>query len=817
MNQLFRLGIASTLVLLAASLQALLAHGIDHGSSLLPMLAPAASRVQAQTQTGSSAASMSVASTYRAVLDRYCVTCHNERLRTGNLALDTISLEDVSAGAATWENVVQKLRSRAMPPAGRPRPDDATYQAFAVWLETALDRGAAAARNPGRPAIHRLNRTEYTNAVRDLLAIDIDGHGLLPLDDTAYGFDNNADVLTISPGLLDRYLSMARRISRLVVGDRSMRAVAETYSVSELLAQDDRLSEDLPFGSRGGMAVRHYFPLDGEYVLRIRLQRDKAGSGAIRGLGAGPQQIDVHVDGTRIKRFTVGAATAQPRSTAAEPADAHLEARFPARAGSALVGVSIVKIAAEPEGVGPKRLPVWTFTVGNEEIGIDTVQIEGPFNAQGAADSPTRRRVFICSPSSSQEEERCAQQIVGSLARRAFRRTVTSADLQKLLKSYTASRRESGFDAGIQAVLERILVDPEFLFRIERDPVNVLPSTAYALSDQELASRLSFFLWSSIPDDELLEAAAAGRLRDPEVLERQVRRMFGDRRSSALVENFGEQWLQIRSLRGVKPDVNVFPEFDDNLREAFQRETQLFLASQVREDHSVVDLLTANYTYVNERLARHYQIADVYGPRFRRITIEGERAGLLGQGSILTVTSHATRTSPVLRGKWVLENLLGAPPPPPPANVPPLKENDAGDAPRSVRERLEEHRKNPVCASCHARMDPIGFALEHFDAVGRWRDAEANVPVDASAILPDGTTFRGAAELRKLLVSRQDEFVRTVTERLLTYAVGRGLEYYDMPAVRDILRQAESHDYRWSALILSIVRSTPFQMRRSEP
>jgi hypothetical protein len=808
---LLRIGIAvAHLLLLAVSLQAGRLHKSNDNKSL-PVSAPVRWHRQPSPVVASSP------STLRAVLDRYCIACHNERLRTANLALDMISLDDVGGNAATWERVVQKLRSHAMPPAGRPRPDDTTYRAFAEWLETALDRAAAIAPNPGRPAIHRLNRTEYTNAIHQILALDIDGRALLPVDDTAYGFDNNADVLTISPALLERYLLMARRISRLVVGDRRMRPVAETYSVSELLEQDDRLSEDLPFGSRGGTAFHHYFPLDGEYTLRIRLQRDKAGTGTIRGLAGGPQQIDVHVGGVRIQRFTVGGQGPQLRSSGAEPADAHLEVRFPARAGSSLVGVSIVKVATAPEGVGPTRLPVWTFTVANERIGIDTVQIEGPFNAQGPGDSPARRKVFVCSPTVPQDEERCARQILSTLARRAFRRPVTMPDIQQLMDVYTTSRGESGFEAGIQAALEQILVDPEFLFRLERDPVGVPPATAYRLSDLELASRLSFFLWSSIPDDELLEAAAAGRLRDPAVLEHQVRRMLDDRRSIAFIENFGEQWLHIRSLRGVKPDVNAFPEFDDNLREAFQRETVLFLESQVRQDHSVIDLLTADYTYANERLARHYGIPNVYGTRFRRVALSGERGGLLGHGSILTVTSHATRTSPVLRGKWVLENLLGSPPPPPPANVPPLKENGAGDPPQSVRERLEEHRKNPVCASCHARMDPIGFALEHFDAIGRWRDTEGGVSIDASATLPDGTAFQGAAQLRKLLVSRRSEFVRALTEILLTYALGRGLEHYDLPAVRDILRQAEAHNYRWSDLVVNIVRSTPFQMRRSEP
>jgi len=662
---------------------------------------------------------------YVPLVTRYCVGCHNERVRNGNLAFDSVRWDDAAASAPVWEKIIQKLRTAEMPPPGRPRPDKATSDAFRASLEAALDAEAARHPNPGRPAIHRLNRAEYANAIRDLLDFPVDGRSLLPLDDTAFGFDNNADVLTVSPGLLERYISAARRISRLAIGDRSLRPVAETYAVSELLAQDDRSSEDLPFGTRGGVAARHYFPLDADYTLKIRLQRDKAGTGAVRGLSAGPQQIDVHLGGERLKRFTVGADAPGGRVAKPEAADAGLEVKFSARAGSSLVGVSILDRTLATEGVNPTRLPVWTFSPGNDRISIDSIEIAGPFNATGPGDTPSRRRILLCTPAETPAtENECAKTIVNALARRAYRRPVTGRDTERLLRFYAAARESADFETAIRAALEAILVDPEFLFRIEREPAGVARGTAYRISDLELASRLSFFLWSSIPDDELLATAEHGGLADRAGLERQVRRMLADRRSNALVENFGEQWLHIRSLRGVVPDVNAFPEFDDNLRAAFEQETLLFLDSQLRDDRPVPELLNANYTFVNERLARHYGIPNVYGSRFRRVALGGQRGGLLGEGSILTVTSHATRTSPVLRGKWVLENLLGAPPPPPPANVPPLKENKAGEQASTVRARLEEHRNNPVCASCHARLDPIGFALEQFDAIGRWRDAD---------------------------------------------------------------------------------------------
>ena len=793
--------------------------------ALAPCAAPAAAETQgaASTPSGAQAAgeprAASDAAAWRAVLDRYCVTCHNGRLLTGNLALDGVDTEHVGADAEVWEKVLRKLRTQAMPPPRRPRPDAETYGAFAAWLETALDRAAAERPNPGRPTIHRLNRLEYVNAVRDLLDLEIDGAALLPGDDLAYGFDNNADILTVAPGLLERYLSAARRISRLAVGDPAIESDAVRYPLSSLLVQDDRMGEDLPFGSRGGAAVRHHFPLDGEYLVRI----------ALRGAGRNePQEIDVRVDGVRRALLRVGGwpEDADPGAARVVEPGEPLHVRLVVRAGTRAVSVSFTGRTAVTEGMAPRRLPIWTFSTGRgyvQRMALENLEIEGPFSPDtlgrgpgGEGETASRRRIFVCRPATAGEEEPCADRILRTLARRAFRRPVTELDLDVLRGFWAEGRREGGFDAGVQRALESLLVDPEFLFRIEHDPADVAPGAAYRLSDVELASRLSFFLWSSIPDDELLDAA--GSLRDPAGLERQVRRLLADEKAGVLVSSFAAQWLHLRRMRTMTPDVNAFPEFDENLRGALLRETELFLESQIREDRGVVDLLDADYTFVNERLARHYGIPNVYGSRFRRVDLpDGQRRGLLGHGSILTVTSLATRTSPVVRGKWVLENLLGAPPPPPPPDVPDLPERAGDGPPASLRARLEAHRANPVCSNCHARMDPLGFALENFDAVGRWRAADAaGAPIDPSGVLPDGTAFAGFADLRDILRERREEFVTTVVEKLLTYALGRGVEHYDRPAIRAIVREAAPHDYRWSALILGVARSLPFQMRRSD-
>ena len=707
-----------------------------------------------------------------------------------------------------------------MPPPGRPRPAPGDYQAVTTWLEAELDGAAAANPNPGRPTIHRLNRLEYTNAIRDLLGLEVDGDQLLPLDDLAYGFDNNADILTVAPGLLERYMSAARKIARLAVGDPTIDADVARYVVSVLQVQDDRASEELPFGSRGGAAIRHHFPLDGEYEVRIALR-----SNTVR-RSREPQEIDIRLDGARVALLRVGrwpeGAEPAPRA-----ADGTLSARFPVRAGTHVVGVTFARRTRVVEGVAPERLPPWVFGTGRgflERMAVSAVEVEGPFNPDtvgGGVSDPDAAtggpRLFLCRPTGPDDENACATRILATLARRAYRRPVVTADLDVLQGFYDEGRRAGTFETGIQRALEMMLVDPEFLFRIERDPAGVPAATVYRLSDIELASRLSFFLWSSAPDDELLDVAAEGRLSDPAMLEHQVRRMLADPRSSVLVTSFAAQWLHLRRMGSVTPDVNAFPEFDDNLREAFVRETELFLEHQFRADRSVVDLLSADYTFVNERLARHYGLPNVYGSRFRRVTLDDERRrGLLGHGSILTVTSLATRTSPVVRGKWVLENVLGTPPPPPPPDVPALPESTQQETPTSMRERMEAHRANPVCASCHTRMDPIGFALEHFDAVGRWRDTEGGMPIDTSGTLPDGTVFSGLPALRDVLLEQRGEFVSTVTEKLLIYALGRGVEYYDRPAIRAIVRQAEENDYRWSSLILGVTRSQPFQMRRSE-
>jgi hypothetical protein len=742
--------------------------------------------------------------------------------------LDKMDVQRIGRDAEIWERVVQKFRSHEMPPPGQPRPDPATYGAMASWFEMALDESAAARPNPGRVAVHRLNRTEYRNAVRDLLALEIDERSLLPADEAdRQGFDNMAGVLSVSPTLLERYMSAARTLSRLAVGDGTFIPVIDTYKIPPGLIQDDRTSDDLPFGSQGGVSIRHHFPVDGEYTIKILLRRQLYGY--LIGMGE-RHLIDVRVDGLRVKQLTVGGeakGTPAPETfvgnTQGDPewesymhtADANLEVRIPVKAGARQVGISFVRKHWEPEGV--LQPPQRGFARGSNELyfghpAVDSVLIAGPYSVAGSGDSPSRHAVFVCRPENAAAEEPCAQKILATLARRAYRRPATTDDLQTLLRFYRLGRAEGGFEAGIQRGLERILAAPSFLFRIVREPAKVAPGTVYRLSDFDLASRLSFFLWSSIPDDELLDVAAQGRLKVPAVLERQVRRMLDDPRSKALVDNFGSQWLKLGRIRGLVPDSIAYPEFDENLREAFQQETKLFLVSQLREDRSVTDLLAANYTFLNERLARHYQVPDVFGNHFRRVTFEsGVRGGLLGQASVLAATSFPNRTSPVLRGKWLLENMLGAPPPPPPPDVPALSENEAGGQARSVREKLEAHRKNPACATCHVRMDPLGFSLENFDALGKWRTVADGVPVDASASLPDGTHFQGAAGLRTLLLNHRDDFVRTFAEKMLAYALGRAVEYYDLPAVRQIRREAAANDDRWSSIILGVVKSTPFQ------
>jgi mono/diheme cytochrome c family protein len=782
-----------------------------------------------------SAGGQAPAAPARDLVATYCVSCHNERLRTGNLALDIISAEagQVSTAAETWEKVVVKLRSRAMPPPGRPRPDAASYDAAAAWLETELDRAASAHPNPGRPAaLHRLNRTEYGNAVRDLFGFEIDAPAMLPPDAQAYGFDTNADALAMEPALLDRYLTAAAKIARLAVGDPTLRSTVARYTAVKgnaneqtWLWQTDRLGEDFPLGSKGGIAVRHYFPVDGEYILRVRLGRTYAD--VIRGLNV-PTAIEIRVDGARVGRFTIGgpelAAVDPDRADPKNPlqsADEALFVRVPLKAGErAVVATALKSEGMRPEGLGPARIPIWSreSDVPSAPLSISSLLIEGPHNGRVPIDSPSRRRIFVCRPANRAEEAPCASRILGTLARRAYRRPPTPDDVQTLLGFYASGRAQGNFDTGVRAALERLLVSPDFLFRIEADHAGTAPGSAYRLSDVELATRLSFFLWSSIPDDELLGLAIGGQLRDPAVLDQQARRMLADPRARrALVDNFFGQWLQTRNVWLLTPDTNrKFPWFDDNLRAAFVRETELFLEAQLKADRSIVDLLNASDTFLNEQLARHYGISGVYGSHFRRVALADEnRWGLLGKASVLAVTSYSTRTSPTVRGKWLLENILSAPVPPPPPNVNTNLDESATGRPESVRDMLERHRTNPVCASCHARMDPLGFSLENFDAVGQWRTTDGEAVINASGVLLDGTTVDGPAALRRALVAQKEQFVRTVAGKLLTYAVGRDMAYADAPAIRSIVRAAEPDDYRWSSTILAIVRSTPFQMRRS--
>jgi uncharacterized protein DUF1592/uncharacterized protein DUF1588/uncharacterized protein DUF1587/uncharacterized protein DUF1585/uncharacterized protein DUF1595 len=768
------------------------------GGSLAP---PGDSRVRAAEPQSPPSSSSRSPSTNRAILDRYCVTCHNARLRTADLQLDAVDADNPSANAAVWEKVLRKLRSRDMPPPGVPHPDNATYDSLASHLETALDRAAAVKPNPGRPAAYRLSRFQYANAIRDLLALEVDAASLLPADDSGYGFDNIGDVLTVSPLLLEKYLAAAAKISRLAVGDPSLEPTSTEFQISPATVQTERESRDLPIGSRGGVAVRHHFPLDAEYVIKVRLQRGKDAT-TIVGMSE-PRQLDIRLDGRRLRLFTAGGP--RPSAVGAQgDLDDGLEVRVPVSAGSHLVASTFVKDTVKPEGVLNRAGDQAFFE------GVGSVSIAGPYAATGSGETASRRKIFVCRPRGQTDEDECATRIITTLARRAYRRPIMKDEIPSLMAPYRAARDAAGFEAGIRLALQRVLVSPNFLFRVEVDPANVPSGSAYRVSDLDLASRLSFFLWSSGPDEELLDLAERGRLRDRAVLDRQVARMLADSRTNTLVSNFVGQWLYLRNVEAVLPDPSAFPDFDENLRAALARETELFFGSMLREDRSLLDLLRADYTFLNGRLARHYGIAGIHGTEFRRVTLTNEeRKGLLGKGSVLTVTSYPNRTSPTLRGKFVLENLLGSPPPPPPPNVPSLKE-DKDLSLLTMRQRLELHQASPVCASCHSRMDPLGFALENFDGLGRWRPG-----VDSSGVLPDGTRIDGPVGLRQVLLGRKDQFVTTATERLLTYALGRGVEAYDMPAVRKIVRDAAATEYRWSSLIAGVVNSVPFQMRRA--
>jgi len=700
-----------------------------------------------------------------------------------------------------------------MPPAGIPRPDEATYLSTIASLESELDRAASAHPNPGRTeTFRRLNRTEYHNAIRDLLALDVEVAPLLPSDDASYGFDN-ITVGNLSPTLLERYVSAARKVSRLALGSPIKAPGGDTVNLPPDLTQEEHF-EELPLGTRGGLALRYTFPLDAEYEIQARLTRDR--NEHVEGI-SGTHEMELSVDGARAGLFTVK-APAPGNDHHAVDQDLHVRLRV--TAGPHVVAAAFPK---KPSLLLETERQPYQAHFNNDRHpritpAVYSLTVNGPYNPSGPGKSPSRQRILVCSPATASDEEGCAKRILTTLMRRAYRRPVAEADLVPPLKFYREGRKDGGHEAGVELALRAVLVSPEFLFRVEPDPAGLAPGTAYRVSDLELASRLSFFLWSSIPDDQLLDAAIRGKLHEPAILEQQVRRMLADSRSSALVTNFAEQWLYLRNLDSTHPDMRAFAGFDDNLRQAFRQETELFFESILREDRSVTDLLHANYSFLNERLAKHYGIPNVYGSRFRRVTFQdGEmRGGLLRQGSILAVTSYATRTAPVIRGKWILSNILGVPPPPPPATVPPLKERDAVSNASSMRERMAEHRANPACSGCHQLMDPVGFSLENYDAVGRWRTVDDGKPIDSSGGLPDGSKFEGVAGLEKALLARPEVFAGTVTEKLLTYGLGRGVESYDAPAVRTVVRAAAAKDYKFSAFILGIVNSTPFQMRRSQ-
>ena len=786
--------------------------------------ASAAPAGQAATQPATPAGE---AQKHRAWVKQYCVGCHNQRNplpANDPVNLESASLDNVLADAATWERVLRKLSVRAMPPQGAPHPGEAEYKAFTTWLADSLDRAWATRTNPARHVVHRLNRVEYRNAIRDLLALDVDVSSVLPNDGGDFGFDNIAASLRTSPLLLDGYLTAAQRISTLAVGDRDAPVGTAEYSINRDFTQNAHV-EGLPLGTRGGRLVRHVFPADGEYKLFGRL---------VRGIEEGYAGVESHdlphtfvitVDGEEVFSAEIGGpkdheVQAKNMNEARVIIDARMTARVRVTAGPHEVGFTFKERPHQPQDVWQ---PALRDSQEIHMIGglpkLKTVGIEGPYAVTGVSQTPSRARVFICSPRTTVEEPACANRILANLARRAFRRPVTAADVEAPLTFYNAARDGgASFDSGIRAGVARILASPSFLYRIERDPAGVRPGTAHRISDVELASRLSFFLWSSIPDETLMTAATAGRLRQPGVAAAEVRRMIADKRAESLVSNFVGQWLQLRNLESkVRPDILAFPDFDDNIREAFRRETELLFTHILRENRSALELLSADYTFVNERLARHYGIPGVYGTRFRQVKLtDPNRYGLLGHGSLLSLTSVATRTSPVYRGKFVLTTFLNTPPPPPLPNVPTLEESTKGakEPPKTVREQLELHRSSPACASCHRVIDPIGFALENFNPVGQWRTAGADgAALDTVGVLADGAKVNGPVALRNAILSRPDAFATTLTERLMTYALGRGVGPADMPVVRRIVKNAAQRNYALQSIVIGIVESAPFQMR----
>ena len=753
-----------------------------------------------------------------AMVNKYCVGCHSDRLRTAGFSLEKADLQNASSKAEQWEKVVRKLRVGAMPPQGSPRPEAALMSGLAASIENELDASARKTLNPGRVSMHRLNRAEYTNAVRDLLALQIDGTALLPADDESSGFDNIADVLRMSPALMERYLSASYNISRLAVGNLKIAPATSVYRVRPDLSQDQHL-EGMPLGTRGGMLVEHNFALDAEYVIKLRLWRNTFD--LLRGM-EDPHEIEIAVDGTPVKTVKAGGREdfvkmAENPGAFGGELDQKLTVRMPLTAGVHKVTayVHLRSHAQRDSLVKPfDRTTIDGLDVTGDPS-VDRLTIEGPFQQTGVSETPSRRKIFTCRPNAGQDETSCARQILTTLVRRAYRRPETPNDVELMLSFFQKGRNKSGsFEGGIESAIQLILASPEFLVRFEADPEKLADGAVYKISDVALASRLSFFLWSSMPDDELLAVAAKGNLSKPAVLKGQMQRMLRDPKAVALIDNFSEQWLFLRNLKTAAPDLDAFPDFDDNLRQAMREETRMLLETIMREDRSVMDLMNADYTFVNERLAKHYGIPNIYGSQFRKVLVTDEsRRGLLGHASILTVTSYPNRTSAVQRGKWILTNILGVPPTPPPPDVPPLKANEEGAKPKPLRERMEEHRSNAVCAGCHKVMDPVGFVLENFDATGRWRASDSGAPIDPSGVMFDGSKLDNPAGLRRALTKRPEIFVGVMTEKMLTYALGRGVDYYDMPAVRKIVNDAARQDFKFSAIVSGIVDSTPFQMK----
>jgi uncharacterized protein DUF1592/uncharacterized protein DUF1588/uncharacterized protein DUF1585/uncharacterized protein DUF1587/uncharacterized protein DUF1595/cbb3-type cytochrome c oxidase subunit III len=789
-------------------------------------LAYAAGGPQQSPSPTPSTAAPTVLESHQAVINRFCLTCHNDKVKNAGLSLSSANLANLADHTDIWEKVARKLHGRAMPPIGRPRPDTATYDSLVSYVEASLDRIAETNPNPGRTeTFRRLTRNEYRNAIRDLLDVDLEVQSLLPPDDSSFGFDN-VTVGELSPTLMERYLTSAQKVSRLAIGNPGRVPGTHTVTVPVDRTQEQHFDE-LPLGTRGGTAFEYTFPLDATYEIELRLTRDR--NEHVEGLTE-PHRVELMLDGERVEVFTAAPLTKDRRTNLrvaydTEHDDSYVDKDFKVRilvkAGPHQLAVAFLKKPTAVLETERQPYPA-AFNLDRHprvQPALYSVTITGPFDPAGAGETPSRKRIFTCRPATGAQENGCAKRIIAALTRRAYRRPVTDEDLKTPLSFYEQGRAEGGFEIGIETALRKILIAPEFLFRVEQDAAAV--RSVYRISDVELASRLSFFLWSSIPDDELLDLAARGQLRDQKVLEQQVRRMLADARSQSLVDNFAGQWLYLRNLAAISPDPRMFPMFDDNLRQAFKQETELFFKSVLRENRSVLDLLNANYTFLDERLAKHYGVPNVYGTHFRRVTLPNDsvRGGLLGQGSILLATSYANRTSPVLRGKWVLENIIGSPPPGPPPGVPPLEDSKIEDPDHvpTMRERMAQHRDNPACSSCHMLMDPIGLSMENFDAIGRWRTkGEAGAPVDATGGLPSGDTFEGVKGLKQALLSRPERFVGAVTEKLLTFALGRGIEPYDGPAVRTILRESQRDDYRFTTLVVNIVSSTPFLMRRSQ-